>query len=442
MKKSLIRGMLFAMLNLVLLPLAPVSAQAQTLLSQTTWGGTGRDAANGIAVGADGSAYVVGISDSFTTDQFGQPSAAIFIVKFAPDGSLVWQRVWTASTVFGSFQGPGVALAADGSVFVTGLTNTNTSNSIDAVLLKFDPNGNLLWQRTWGGGGFDAGNAVAVALDGSAYIVGPTSSFGTGSFSLFIVKFDSAGDLVWQKIWDGAFGMAVGLAPDGSVYAAGTTPRPTGVANQDIIAMKLAPDGRMIWERTYSAGDIVDPRGGMTVASDGSIYVAGTIQAANTRIAALIIKLAPDGSLLFDRQCCGSGETAAGVGIAPDSSVYIAGTTTSGAGIDDAFVLHLLPTGKPMDAETWGGAGVDNGNGVGVASNGTVVLAATASAPPYSFLSAPKKAAMVKATLAAVSKALVDVTGTVSDPGAAVITPNGTATFAGNVDAALVRILP
>ena len=73
--------------------LAPATAQAQTLLSETTWGGNGSDVSEGLAVAADGTSYVVGITDSFATDQFGNPSPRIFLVKFAADGSLVWQRI-------------------------------------------------------------------------------------------------------------------------------------------------------------------------------------------------------------------------------------------------------------------------------------------------------------------------------------------------------------
>jgi hypothetical protein len=441
----LFRRVLSSSLGLLLLTVASGSAQSQTLLSQTTWGGAGTDASNGVAVAADGSAYVVGLTDSFTTDQFGQPSAAIFLVKFASDGSLASQRIWNGSTFFGSFQGPGVALGAGGSVYVAGATGTNGG---DAVLLKFDASGNLIWQRTWGGSQFDVANAVATTSDGSAFIVGTTTSFGASGRSLFVVKFDASGNLVWQKISDGSEGMAVAVAPDGSVYAAGTTPRPTVIGTFDLIALKITSDGALTWQRTYSAGNVVDPRGGMTVASDGSIYVAGAIQAPQggrsgfVDIAALVIKLGPDGSLVFDREWGGSnGETAAGVAVAPDGTVYIAGTSSSfGAGIDDAFVLHLSPTGKPADAMTWGGTGIDNGTGVAVATDGTILLAATASSPPYSFLGAPRKTSMIKGTLTVPTKTLDDVSGTVSDPGAAVTTPNGTTTFGGSVDAALVRI--
>jgi len=87
--------------GLLWITFAPTTAQTQTLLSETTWGGNGSDVSDGVAIGADGASYVVGITDSFTTDQFCNPSPRIFLVKFASDGSLVWQRIWNGTTVRG-----------------------------------------------------------------------------------------------------------------------------------------------------------------------------------------------------------------------------------------------------------------------------------------------------------------------------------------------------
>jgi uncharacterized delta-60 repeat protein len=366
------------------------SVQGQTLLTQMTWGGNGSDVAEGVASAADGSSYVVGISDSFATDQFGNPSPRIFLVKFAADGSLAWQRIWNGTTIRGLGR-PDVAVSADGSVYVTGVS---TNNGNDAALLKFDVNGTLLWERTWGGTASDESLAVATASDGSVYIAGAATSFGPSSAGLFVVKFDSAGNLVWQRISDGAAGNAVAVVPDGSVYAAGTTPRPGQIGNFDIVVLKITADGSLVWQRTYSAGEVVDPRGRMAPGSDGSIVIAGAIQAASHRfvdIAALIVKLTSDGALLFDKQFAGRvSETGDGVAVAPDNTIYVAGTTTSfGAGDQDAFVLHLQPTGKKLlDAVTWGGTGFETGAGVAV-SGGTLMLAATTTtAPPYALLAA------------------------------------------------------
>jgi hypothetical protein len=384
----------------------------------------------------------VGITDSFATDQFGTPSPRIFLVKFGSDGSLVWQRIWNGTTLRGLGR-TGVALGSGNSVYVTGVS---TNNGNDAVLLKFDVNGNLLWERTWGGPASDPSLAVAAAQDGSAYIAGSTTSFGPSSSGLFVVKFDSSGNLIWQRISDGAAGNAVAIGPDASVYAAGTTPR-NDIGNFDVITLKITSGGDLVWQRTYAAGEVADPRGGMTVAADGSVYMVGAIQtvkANSADIAALILKLSADGGLLFDKQFAGKGgETATGVSVAPDDgTVYVAGTTTTfGAGFQDAFVLHFVPTGKKLlDAVTWGGAGFEEGSGVGAIA-GTVALAATTTnPPPYSLLNASARLSAARGTLAIVAGILTQPAGAIADPAAGAATPNGSTTYGGNSEAALVRI--
>ena len=111
---------LSASLALFLLTLAANMAHGQVLLTQTTWGGTGADVATGVGSAADGSAYLVGSTDSFAVDQFGQPATRIFIVKLH-NGAVVWQRIWNGPTIVGVTDSP-VAVAADGSVYVAGIT--------------------------------------------------------------------------------------------------------------------------------------------------------------------------------------------------------------------------------------------------------------------------------------------------------------------------------
>ena len=183
----------------------------------------------------------------------------------------------------------------------------------------------------------------------------------------------------------------------------------------------------------------------MAAGSDGSIVMVGAIQTVRRTadIAALIVKLTSDGALVFDKQFNGRAtETGEGVAIAPDDTIYVAGTTTTfGAGDQDAFVLHLQPTGKKLlDALTWGGTGFETGAGVAV-SGGTLVLAATTTtAPPYSLLAASARLSAPRGTLAVVEGVLIIPAGASADPAAGATTPNGSTTFSGNFEAALVRI--
>jgi hypothetical protein len=133
------------------------------------------------------------------------------------------------------------------------------------------------------------------------------------------------------------------------------------------------------------------------------------------------------GNLVFNR-VFGGGDTAEAVAIAPDDgSIYVAGTTSrAGAGFQDAFVLHLQSTGKKaLSAVTWGGAGFEEGRGVAVAGGSVVLAASTTNPPPYSLLDTAPKLSTPKSIL----------------PVAADAIPNGSTTYAGNFEAAVVRML-
>jgi uncharacterized delta-60 repeat protein len=433
---SYLRKAILPIFLLLMLAVGIASVQALTLVSETTWGGANAEVAEGAAVASDGSSYVVG-----TTHTFGNNLPNIFLLKFAADGSLAWQRTWEGPTAgfFASDEAEDVAVAPDDSVYVTGLT---PGVGGDVVLLKFAPDGSLVWQRTWGGSGTERGQTVAVAADGSVYVAGSTNSFGSGEGDGFLLKFASDGTLIWQKT--GPVSM-VAVAPDGTIYAAGTVPRPDGIAAADVLLLKLDPAGNVLWQRTYSAGDSVDPRGGITIAPDGSVYVAGAIfeeKAHSVDLDVFILNFAPDGSLVWERAWGGrDGDEVLDVTTAADGTIFFTGGTAS-FGTDDAFIVHLAANGKAIDAMSWGGAGLEVGKGIAVASDGTISLAASAEAPPYLFDRAATKTSRLRGTLTIPTTTLVDVVGTVAEPAGVVTTPDGSLTYAGSFDAALVRITP
>jgi hypothetical protein len=192
---------------------------------------------------------------------------------------------------------------------------------------------------------------------------------------------------------------------------------------------------------------VVDARGGMAAAPESaSIAIAGAIQARAgggvADLAALLLKIDADGNLIFEREFGGKGgEDASGVAIAQDGVVYMSGTSTSfGAGFQDAFVVAVQPNGKAGSAATWGGAAFETGGGVSVTSDGTVVLGATTTAPPpYVVSSAPRKVSSPHGSFGAADGVLIDASGIVTNPGAGATPTNGSSTFGGNFESALLR---
>ena len=84
--------------------------------------------------------------------------------------------------------GYSIAVAPDGSVYVCGFTYSADTGSYDFLIAKFSSSGTLQWQKTLGGSGYDNGQSVAVAPDGSVYVCGYTSSAGAGSYDLLLAK--------------------------------------------------------------------------------------------------------------------------------------------------------------------------------------------------------------------------------------------------------------
>jgi hypothetical protein len=107
---------------------------------------------------------------------------------------------------------------------------TNNFFANDLYVVKFDFDGNLLWQRDWGVDGVEApftgetiGMGVATDTSGNVYVSGNT--FGSGHRkNIVLVKFSSAGDILWSKVGGPGFGAGrdVAVSPDGTaVFVSG-----------------------------------------------------------------------------------------------------------------------------------------------------------------------------------------------------------------------------
>ena len=86
-----------------------------------------------------------------------------------------------------------IQLTSDGGYILTGSTKSNEGNSHDLLLAKTDQNGNIIWQKTYGGPKDDEGYSAQPATDG--YIVtGRTRSYGSGMYDVWLLKIDPAGE--------------------------------------------------------------------------------------------------------------------------------------------------------------------------------------------------------------------------------------------------------
>ena len=287
----------------------------------TYFGGGASEQINAMDVGSDGSVYIVGQTRSTDGIAFGSVHQTVigsvseddaFLAKFNPAGVLQW------STYFGGTQsdaGRGITILADGSVLITGQTvstaDISTSGayqeafggSADAFLTNFDADGQLVWSTYFGADGAESGSALTTAADGSIYLAGSSSSasgvatpgafnetYGYGSGDALLAKFTSAGVLEWATYigTDGFdFGAAVAMAPDGTIFVTGGVGGDGNIATSnahqpgyggswaDAFFMQFNSAGQRLYGTFYGDDDGGEEMGGLAVADDGMVYVAG-----------------------------------------------------------------------------------------------------------------------------------------------------------------------
>ncbi len=352
MLRSLIRSRLIIVLCVVLLSssVIPYLAGAQELTLQKTWGGCPAfgspfDAAEGVAVAPDGSIYVVG-----RTQPFGANPAAgdenAFIIKLAPSGSVPWQKTWGGANQDIALS---VAVGQDGSVYVAGRTLSFGQGNGDAFILKLDPNGNSIWQRTWGTPASELKTSVAVDPNGNVYVVGETGLFSPAE--TFILKFDSNGNLFVQKHWSGGsvaggneHGDGIAVAPDGSVYVGGTRDTGTITAATEAFVLKLNPtDLSVTWGKTWGGASIEDATG-IAANNDGVAAVGLTLSFGN---ASFLVKFDPAGNLTLQKTLPTSAIGIVNdVAFGPDGSIYVvSGNSPATSGFTDAHLVRFTSNG-------------------------------------------------------------------------------------------------
>jgi hypothetical protein len=241
------------------------------------FGGTGFDEGDAVAVGADGTVYVTGQTDSpdFLSLKPAEPLSGdrdAFVLKVNPDGTPAYLTYLGGSNHGGGRaddMGEGIAVDGDGNAYVTGHTGSldfptqavpgqkvyqpmsSDARADDAFVTKLDPAGGLVYSTYLGGHatagddqGFDEGRGIAVDAAGNAYVAGfttsPASTFPplpgngfamakAGGFDGFLAKLNAAGSdlLYFTYVSGGAFGdvevHGVTVDASGDAYVTGAT---------------------------------------------------------------------------------------------------------------------------------------------------------------------------------------------------------------------------
>jgi hypothetical protein len=163
----------------------------------------------------------------------------VFVLKFDGDGNMVWQKAYLGSGLGGIYQ------TTEGEYFVTGSIISHVGGETDAMLLKLNSEGNILWQKAYDGGEYDCNfNSIQKATNGG-YLIGGLFQSALSNIDLWFLMLDSNGDALWQKTYGGSgvdYVSSIRNTSDGGFVALANT-ESFGAGNKDLWVLKLDSSG-------------------------------------------------------------------------------------------------------------------------------------------------------------------------------------------------------
>ena len=221
---------------------------------QNYYGGTFTDTSFGITKTNDNGFIICASSDSNDFNISNNKGQYDFwILKIDANGTLIWEKNFGGSEIE---EPRGICQTNDGNFMIVGDTRSNdkdvsiNNGAADLWLIKITSDGNLLWEKSFGGSSFDAGRAIFPSQNGGFLIAGNSRSENTNFTNLgqndgWILKIDDAGNQVWQQFLGGSendFLNDIIEMPDNSIIAIGES-----YSNNELIPInKGFSDGLLI----------------------------------------------------------------------------------------------------------------------------------------------------------------------------------------------------
>jgi len=309
------------------------------------------DYAMDIATDSNGNAYVTGYAKNVGTNY------DFVTIKYAPDGNAVWTKTYNRHDTSVD-SATAISIDANSNVIVAGYSRT-TASYYDGAVVKYNSAGTQLWAKTFNYSGKSDDEFFDVAVDagGNVYAVGISNG------NCLIIKYTPEGNMAWWRTYNGTGNSydalyKLGIDSSGNIYVCGET---AGAGTgQDCLTMKYSPDGTLLWADTYNGSanrwDLLEA---IALDSAGNVYVTGSVETAGDSDY-VTIKYSPAGSRLwtaFYTETSWGWDESCAIAVDPNGNVVVTGYSEGATSADAATVKYNAATGEQIWAARYNGAG-------------------------------------------------------------------------------------
>lgn len=255
----------------------------------------------------------------------------IVLIKFNRQGDTLWQKTYGDSIL--DWWGYQCKETIDKGFIIVGTANVSSTNT-DLLMIKTDSLGNFQWKKTIN---FtqEVGTCVICTNDGG-FLIGGTKQSGAYNYG-WIIKTDSLGNITWQRTLGGLYGsyiLSVAKTLDGNYIASGflsNTSNGSYDFNQGLV-LKIASNGTVIWQKLYGRPSPATAFPSVDVLPDSTYILAGANgydQFSGYDFSGFVVKIDANGDSLwgrvFDKYGTGTTDKFNKIKRTPDNGFIVAG---------------------------------------------------------------------------------------------------------------------
>lgn len=290
----------------------------------------------------------------------------------------------------------GSSISTDGDV-------SNNHGNFDYWIVSLDQNGNIVWEKSIGGTGFDSPKYVEQTSDGGYIVCGDSKSNdgdvggNNGSYDYWVVKLDAEGEILWEKNYGGSNGdyaWSVRQTIDGGYIVSGYSASSDGDVSDnnggaDYWILRLDNSGEIIWNKNLG-GSGSDLARYIQESSDGGYIVAGfstsndgDVSGNNGGADYWIVKLDNNGEITWEKSLGGSNdeigwtveEVLSGGYIVCGYSSSNDGDIEENNGLSDYWIVRLDSEGEIIWEKNYGGHENEYANSIKQTVDGGFIVA-------------------------------------------------------------------
>ena len=305
---------------------------------------SGHDYATGVITHDDGTYIIYGYLSSA-----GSGSTDLLVGKFDENGSIIWQKTYGGSY---SETGKGGFEDASGNIYLCGTTYSCT-NYYCPFVIKISSTGDLIWKKNYRGTSVSeyAFDFIETA-DGGGLIAGYTAAYTSLGYAAWLIKIDLNGDVLWDKIYGTSasenFNSVINTS-DGGYIAAGYSSEGYRAG----LIVKISSTGDVEWKKTVYDTDEDDWINEIIELSNGNYLVAGSGEISlSLNVSQWMYEISSSGQLLWQKQYLISGSyfTINKLFQKKDSSIVAIGYLGAGS---RAIIANIAADGTPIIAQSF-----------------------------------------------------------------------------------------